>query len=837
MRGMDSPGEPNAAGHAGGATPPVRRPATRDPWLGATLGKYRISGKLGQGGMSVVYEAVDTAIHREVALKVLPESVAEQPETLERFLQEARALGRLSHPNVVWVYEVCEAEGVYFLVMERVLGGSAQDLVKAGEALGWSRATEMIVGACRGLIAAHAAGLIHRDIKPGNLLCAPDGTVKLTDFGLAKVLNRGNMSLTKTGRAVGTPQYMSPEQCRGEVVDERSDVYSLGATYYHLLAGQPPYPGEDAMQVMFAHCSSPVPDPRAVKPNLPEACATVTMRAMAKAPDQRYATAADVLADLEAIVARQALPSLSRKPRTATHVRPAPTPTPVRRRDHEPGDGAPSRSERGRSTGASRALAAPSRNTRAVVLGGIGLAVVVAVFWAVSVMTERADRERRDGLEREASTALLEAEGEADKSPFDSAGAKQALRRAQEACGRYADATHEIAGARDFAGKLDGVRARLQKRQDEAKRAQEKRDQLVEIVARARRDLAHSQLQLDALERLRSECESIDRDLAAEVAREKKKLAEEAAADTTRRVRAELQKLDGELRDLAHAASLEPILRRLTDLTLEAEPVSRALAEEVASKKRDAERDWARVAQAELTAATVEIERMLQAGQPDAARLRLQQFPQKYRVSGVSAAWNELVRKVDAALKASRGSGPNPPGTEGGAPGAAADAAALETPGALVPLLPGSRLEGWNAVSVNSQPGIVHWDSPEPGVLHGVAAAADAWTILVKGSPRWRELELEFDAKTPRGDFTLGLLLGSSQPNCTVVYSPREDWHHFRVVVSERQIVILGSNRGNLSGVLDPAKPGGGPIGLGPGRGGEASFRNIQVKVVKLAER
>jgi serine/threonine protein kinase/WD40 repeat protein len=274
-----------------------------DPRLGTKLGKYRIVGRLGKGGMGVVYEAEDPLLQRKIAIKMLPESVSSDPQALRRFLSEARAAARLNHPNVVSIYEVDQQGDAYYIVMELVQGGSLQDLLEIEGFISWQEATRMIADACRGLVAAHAAGLVHRDIKPLNLMCSHDGAVKLVDFGLAKAIHSSATPLTKDGMVVGTPEYMSPEQCRSEPLDHRTDLYSLGAAYYTLLVGEPPYPEETPLQVMFAHCDKPIPDPRQRIPDIPAACVAIIQRAMAKQPIDRFGTASQMLWALEELLA------------------------------------------------------------------------------------------------------------------------------------------------------------------------------------------------------------------------------------------------------------------------------------------------------------------------------------------------------------------------------------------------------------------------------------------------------------------------------------------------------------------------------------------------------
>lgn len=268
------------------------------------LGKYLLKAKLGQGGMGTVYLALDTRLKREVALKVLPREFSKDLDAVKRFLREGQAAARLNHPNVVAIYDVDQQRGHTFLVMELVNGGSAHDLIKQGY-LAWPEATRIIAAACRGLAAAHAAGLIHRDIKPSNILLAQDGAVKVSDFGLVKVVDEDSPRnpLTRSGAVLGTPDFMSPEQCQGEKLDERSDVYSLGATYFALLTRRAPYAEEKPLQTMFAHCSKPVPDPRSIIADLPTPCAQIVMRALAKKRADRFATVIEFAEQLQCLLA------------------------------------------------------------------------------------------------------------------------------------------------------------------------------------------------------------------------------------------------------------------------------------------------------------------------------------------------------------------------------------------------------------------------------------------------------------------------------------------------------------------------------------------------------
>ena len=273
--------------------------------VGQKVGKYEVRAQLGAGGMGAVYLAFDPLIEREVALKVLSADLQSSPDALQRFLAEARAIGRLNHSHVVSIYDIDQFDGHYFLVMELVSGGSVSDRLKQ-ERLPWTEACRIVAQAARGLFAAHAAGLIHRDIKPENLMLAKDGTVKVVDFGLSKLMDISSdaqASLTKVGQILGTPQYMSPEQFEGGEIDVRTDIYSLGATLFRLLTARFPYHEcTTILQVMSAHLTKPAPVASATVPSIPQECDQIIARAMSKKPDDRYATAAQLADELESLL-------------------------------------------------------------------------------------------------------------------------------------------------------------------------------------------------------------------------------------------------------------------------------------------------------------------------------------------------------------------------------------------------------------------------------------------------------------------------------------------------------------------------------------------------------
>jgi formylglycine-generating enzyme required for sulfatase activity/tRNA A-37 threonylcarbamoyl transferase component Bud32 len=270
--------------------------------IGSMLGKYKIAAVLGHGGMGNVYAAEDPLIKRRVAIKVLPPELARDQALVERLLSEARAAAKLNHPHVVTVYDVDQSEGMYYIVMELVSAGSVQDYLAQKGSPGWRAATRIVGEACKALVAAHEAGLIHRDIKPSNLMLTPDGRVKVADFGLAKLEASDATMHTQPGVILGTPAFMSPEQCRGDKVDHRTDIYSLGCTYYALLTGKPPFEAASSIQMMFAHCSAPIPDPRALKNDVPDSCMEILRKSLAKDANDRYPSARAMFNDIRAVL-------------------------------------------------------------------------------------------------------------------------------------------------------------------------------------------------------------------------------------------------------------------------------------------------------------------------------------------------------------------------------------------------------------------------------------------------------------------------------------------------------------------------------------------------------
>ncbi|MBI3831807.1 MAG: protein kinase [Planctomycetes bacterium] len=272
--------------------------------LPSIIGNCRLISKVGQGGMGAVYRATHETLGREVAIKMLPTEFTQQNEYIQRFLREARAAAQLKHPNIVQVYDAGEQGGRYYIAMEFVDGTSLSATLKERGPLSETDGLRLMIHAAHGLAAAHALNLVHRDIKPENLMLGKDGVLKIADFGLVTAI-RKDEHLTQDGAMLGTPAYMSPEQCEGVPADSRSDIYSLGATFYRLMTGNAPFSAATPIGVLFKHKHEPAPDARSVNPAISEATAQVLLKMMAKRPEDRFQSAAEVAALAEAILQGQ----------------------------------------------------------------------------------------------------------------------------------------------------------------------------------------------------------------------------------------------------------------------------------------------------------------------------------------------------------------------------------------------------------------------------------------------------------------------------------------------------------------------------------------------------
>jgi len=271
-------------------------------------GRYSVGELIGRGGMAEVHIGHDTRLGRTVAIKVLRSDLARDPSFLARFRREAQAAASLNHPAIVAVYDtgedlVTEASGVVahvpFIVMEYVEGHTVRDILRDGNAVPIDEAVEITAGVLSALEYSHHAGIVHRDIKPANVMLTPTGAIKVMDFGIARAVADSAATMTQTQAVIGTAQYLSPEQARGEQVDARSDLYSTGCLLFELLTGRPPFIGDSPVAVAYQHVREAAPTPSSFAADVPETLDRITLKALAKDRDDRYSSAAEFRADLE----------------------------------------------------------------------------------------------------------------------------------------------------------------------------------------------------------------------------------------------------------------------------------------------------------------------------------------------------------------------------------------------------------------------------------------------------------------------------------------------------------------------------------------------------------
>lgn len=274
---------------------------------------YQIISKLGAGAMATVFKARQLSLDRIVAIKVLPKRLSENKEFVDRFYMEGKAAARLNHPNIVGAFDVGEAGGYHYFVMEYVEGQTVFDHIAEGNPYSEKDAINIIIQICKALVHAHENGLIHRDVKPKNIMITPSGVAKLADMGLAREKDDQEAAQAEAGKAYGTPYYISPEQIRGELnIDFRADIYSLGATFYHMVTGRVPFEGASPAVVMHKHLKAELVPPDHIISTISSGTSEIIEVAMAKDPKGRYASTQDMLSDLEA-VARGEPPALARK--------------------------------------------------------------------------------------------------------------------------------------------------------------------------------------------------------------------------------------------------------------------------------------------------------------------------------------------------------------------------------------------------------------------------------------------------------------------------------------------------------------------------------------------
>jgi serine/threonine-protein kinase len=266
--------------------------------------RYRVTERIGTGGMADVYKAVDETLGRTVAVKVMHTRYADDPDFVQRFRHEASAAANLSHPSIVNIYDYGVEDGTYYIVMELVRGTDLKAVVKEHGALDPVKVAEYGAQVCSALTVAHGYGIIHRDIKPQNIVLTPDGAIKVMDFGIARAIDSDS---TQTGSVLGTAQYVSPEQAQGRKLGPESDLYSLGVVLYELATGKLPFQGDTPISVALKHVNDEAPAPRAINPNIPPALEAVITKAMQKDPAKRYRSADDMRDDLQRVAAGRAV--------------------------------------------------------------------------------------------------------------------------------------------------------------------------------------------------------------------------------------------------------------------------------------------------------------------------------------------------------------------------------------------------------------------------------------------------------------------------------------------------------------------------------------------------
>ena len=269
-----------------------------DKYVGKRLdGRYEIMEIIGVGGMAVVYKAHDNVEDRIVAIKILKDEFVSNDEFIRRFKNESKAIAVLSHPNIVKVYDVSFGDLIQYIVMEYIDGITLKEYIEHQGSLRWIDAVQFTIQILKGLQHAHDKGIVHRDVKPQNIMVLSDGSIKVTDFGIARFSRSEQRTITD--KAIGSVHYISPEQAKGEKTDEKADVYSVGVMLYEMLTGRLPFEAESAVSVAIMQLQRDPKLPTQINPSIPLGLEQITMHAMQKVPERRYQSAAEMLCDLE----------------------------------------------------------------------------------------------------------------------------------------------------------------------------------------------------------------------------------------------------------------------------------------------------------------------------------------------------------------------------------------------------------------------------------------------------------------------------------------------------------------------------------------------------------
>ncbi len=355
--------------------------------VGQTLGRYHVVEQLGEGGMAIVYKAFDTRLERAVALKVIRTERMDDSQFLGRFEREARALAKLTHPNIVHINDYGEHEGLPYLVMDFIPGGTLKERI--GAPIHWGEAAWFLAPVAGGLDYAHKQGIIHRDIKPSNILVTDSGQPMLTDFGIAKMLQDDKSgNLTTSGIGMGTPEYMSPEQVMGNSIDGRTDIYSLGIVFYEMVTGRTPYKADTPMAIAIKLVNDPLPRPRQYVPGLPPQAEQVIFKALAKQTDDRYLDMGAFAAALEGLSA--SLPAAKRGSTITTSTAPI-----------QPAEAIPVK----KLTLWQRIKKLYKDNSTCVIL--VVICLVVLMCLCVAIAAIRQDQEKKNAAETQVAESIL----------------------------------------------------------------------------------------------------------------------------------------------------------------------------------------------------------------------------------------------------------------------------------------------------------------------------------------------------------------------------------------------------------------------------------------------
>ncbi len=358
---------------------------------GRQFGPYQVVAPLGEGGMAAVYKAYQPSVDRYVALKVLPRHFAQDPEFVQRFKREARVIANLQHPHILPVHDFGESDGYTYMAMRFIKGGELSTWIEENRPLSLPQIQRIISQVGDALDYAHGQGVMHRDVKPSNVLIDERGNCLLTDFGLARMVET-SVKITRTGGILGTPAYMSPEQGMGQGIDHRSDIYALGIILYEMVTGRPPYQAETPMAIMIKHIQSPLPPPSQYNPDLPEDVERVILKALAKDKNDRYASAGEMVQALQQATAHPTISTGAPRP-TVAAIRPpqtqetetaVPTPPPTQPPEQERETAVPPPST---PTPAPQ----PSRKRRTWLYAGIGIIVVACIGFALLSLLDGSD--------------------------------------------------------------------------------------------------------------------------------------------------------------------------------------------------------------------------------------------------------------------------------------------------------------------------------------------------------------------------------------------------------------------------------------------------------------